>query len=141
MRSRHFICSRRLQNTFLYKTTSEKIPRNIPMSLVQENLVDMGTSEMLTKEAISLIQKDKKEGFLSKLLLNGKRDEGLLLSHHSEGTKQTYSVPTPQNGRFTLPEIHAATRRLHVQALLKRCLLFRLIEQRIRVNDTLSMIR
>ena len=111
------------------------------MSLVQENLVDMGTSEMLTKEAISLIQKDKKEGFLSKLLLNGKRDEGLLLSHHSEGTKQTYSVPTPQNGRFTLPEIHVATRRLHVQALLKRCLLFRLIEQRIRVNDTLSMIR
>ena len=80
-------------------------------------------------------------GFLSKLFFVGKGNEGLLLSHHSEGTKQTYLLPKSPNGRFALPKIHVATRRLHVQPLLKRCLLFSLIEQRIRVNDTLSMVR
>ena len=48
---------------FATKPHQKKIPRNIQMSLVQENLVDMETSEMLTKGAISFIQKDKKKRY------------------------------------------------------------------------------
>ena len=48
---------------FATKPRQKKIPRNIHLSLVQENLVDMETSEMLTKGPISLIQKDKKKRY------------------------------------------------------------------------------
>ena len=43
------------------------------MSLVQENLVYMEISEMPTKEAISVVKKDQKKGFLRNLFLVGKQ--------------------------------------------------------------------
>ena len=37
------------------------------MTVVQERLVDMEISEMLTRGAISVVQKDHKKGFLSNI--------------------------------------------------------------------------
>lgn len=62
--------------TFSTKLHQKKIPGNIHMSIVQENLVVTVISQMLTKGAISLIQKDQIKGFLNNLFLVGKRDRG-----------------------------------------------------------------
>ena len=42
------------------------------MSAVQKNLVDMEISKILIKRAISVVQKDEENSFLSNLLLVGK---------------------------------------------------------------------
>ena len=55
------------------KPHQKKIPGKIHMSLVQENLVYMEILEMPTKEAISVVKKNQKKGFLRNLFLVGKQ--------------------------------------------------------------------
>ena len=72
-----------------------------------------------------MLQKDQRKGFLRNLFLVGKRDgDYRTVINQSKGTKQTYFLPIFKDESFTLSKINVTTGRLHVQARLRRCLLF-----------------
>lgn len=62
-----------LKKPFITAPHQEKNPQYIHMSPAQEKVVDMEISEILTKEAISLVQENQEKIFLSNLLLLGKQ--------------------------------------------------------------------
>ena len=100
------------------RARQKKIPWNIHMTVVQERLVDMEISEMLTRGAISVVQKDHKKGFLSNIFPVGEPDWCCCPVINPK--KLSKHMLYQQFNMEDLSKMHVATGRLHVQARFKK---------------------
>ena len=109
---------------FYSKPFQSKIPSQPIVGFEQEELVKLKVKEMLKKGTIRKVQPLKGK-FVSNVCIPCKKEKwGPKTSDKSEAIECLYHILPLQNGRFAKSAILAAKRRLHVQARLKKRILF-----------------
>lgn len=85
--------------------------------------MDMEVSDILKKRRISLVL-ESGERLFEQSFSSRKKGQGSVCSDILETIEQIYPLRILQNGKFALPKIRSATRRLYVQTPLKERILF-----------------
>ena len=128
------------QIPLLMEPVQEKAPKVLKLNKEQQKQVDLEVKAILEKGSISKVCHSKGE-FLRSLFLTSKKRWREPTSHKFEGSESVHSLQALQDGRFALPEICVAKRRLHAQNRPEGCILQCSSTQRFTKISTVSLGR
>jgi len=138
-RSGNFVYNQRISNTFHNKPNT-KFSKKCSNEERTKGTSGQGSFRHVEERGNKIVSKPTKP--VSKYsVLSREKGRRVSPSDKSKTVKQVYTLPTFQNGRFALPEIHAKRGGLHVQARYERCILFSSSESDIQRESAFSVVR
>ena len=139
-RPKSFIYNRRIQNTSVFITGAGETTAQCSNDSTTKGTGEQGSLRN-AEEGCNICVQTPPRPILKQFIFSGEKGRRQSSCHKLERVEQIHTLPSLQDGRFTLSEIYAATGRLHVQTGFKRRILFGSITQALTQKSTLSMFR